>query len=119
MTIVAMATIASAVALASGLTAVGDGKRFQYTPSDIFKGRRDAVLYVWLALSTAFSLARVAILTVHGLKHDWSAHSTEETTILLVQIGTALLITAGHFYIKYELHEPESRVEFLWGKSAS
>ena len=119
MTIVAMATIASAVALASGLAVVGDGQRFQYKPSDILKGRRDAILYVWLALTTAFSLARVAILSVYGLKHSWSVHGTAENTILWVQIGTALLITAGHLYIKHELHEPESRVEFLWCKSAS
>lgn len=116
MSIVAMAAIASALALVSGVAAVGDGSHYDYLPSEIIKGRRDAVLYVWVALSTAFSLTHMIALTLYGFSHGWSVLGSDETLMMWMHTGTSLLLTGGHLYIKSELHEPESRVVYLWGK---
>ena len=115
--LVELATIASAIALVSGIAAVGNGHRFNYETKDILAGRADAVLYVWVTLSSIFALAHLSALVSFGLRFHW--HNRDDTTTLwmLLHTGIAMLLTSAHFYIKHELSDPFSRVAYLWGKN--
>ncbi len=115
--LVEMATIASAVALGSGIAAVGDGQRFDYEPSEIFKGRKDAILYVWVTISSIFSLAHFSCLLNFGLHYHWGMKDSETALWMWIHTGMGALLTGAHFYIKNELHDPINRVAYLWGKS--
>lgn len=114
--LVAVATIASAIALLSGIAAVGDGHRFAYQNADILAGRKDAILYIWVTISSIFSLAHLAVLFNFGLEYHWAYKSAETPIWMLIHTGIASLLTSAHFYIKSELHDPVCREEYLWGK---
>lgn len=111
-----MATIASALALLSGIVAVGNGDRFSYDTPDIWKGRKDAILYVWVTISSIFSLAHFSVLLHYGLVYNWTYRNADTPTWMWIHTGMALLLTSAHFYIKSELHDPNNRVAYLWGK---
>lgn len=114
--LVAVATLASAVALISGIAAVGDGDRFAYNNKDILSGRKDAILYIWVTISSIFSMAHLAVLLKYGLTYHWGFKSADTPVWMCIHTGIAMLLTSAHFYIKSELHDPTCRLEYLWGK---
>lgn len=62
MTVAVLAALTSLLALASGIAAVGSGAKWQFEPRDILKGQQNALLYIWVTLSTIFSLVHTAAI---------------------------------------------------------
>ncbi len=56
--------LANLIAVITGFHAVGDGRTWNFTCKDILRGDLLAKVYVWIVLSTAFSLVHmVGLLT--------------------------------------------------------
>lgn len=113
--LIALAVFASLVSLASGLAAVGDGTRFNYESNDILQGRKDAILYVWVACSTVFALAHCAALLDYGLASGWVVQSASSVKWLWLHTALASLLTAAHVFVRHELADPVKRLAYLWG----
>lgn len=106
-----------ALALASGLLAVGKGTHFTYKIKDIWEGRQSAWLYIWVTGSTIFSLAHFVVLVDYGRENHWMYSNARTPTWMLLHSGMSLLLTSAHFFIKRKLHVVGDET-YLWGPHA-
>lgn len=113
--LVVVATIASALALLSGLLAIGKGHHWNFSKMDILKGRRNAILYVWVTFSSIFSLAHLASLFTYGLDYHWAYRVADTGRWMLIHTGIALLLISAHAYILRSLSREGAGEDFLWG----
>jgi hypothetical protein len=117
MALVVFAAICSVLALVSGFAAVGNGRHFQYNFKDIVNGKRNAILYCWVTLSTMFSLAQSASTVGYALNPKFGVGST----IAVWSITHALmgiLLTTAHAYIYLSLEARGADCdEHFWGKN--
>jgi hypothetical protein len=104
----------SAMALITGIVAVGSGKRWDYEPVDIIKGQRNALLYVWVTFSTMFSLAHTIACIQYAATPEWGVgYSIQKWFSIHAAVG--ILLTAAHIYIHFTLKRRGSGTENLWG----
>jgi hypothetical protein len=113
--LVIVATVASALALLSGLLAIGKGHHWDFKTKDIFSGRRNAVLYVWVTFSSIFSLAHLAQLFTYGLDYHWAYRFADTSRWMIIHTGIALLLISAHLYILRSLSREGAGDDFLWG----
>lgn len=115
MLMVVFAAVCSLLALFSGIAAVGSGRHWQFTPKDILRGKRNALLYVWVTASTIFSLARVTATIGYALNPSLGLGPTVQLWFG-IYAGVALLITAAHAFIYWSLEARKgSEDECVWG----
>jgi hypothetical protein len=115
MPLVIMATIASAFALLSGILAIGKGGHWHFTKMDILNGRRNAILYVWVTLSSMFSLSHLSSLFTFGMEFHWAYRAADTGRWMIIHTGIAMLLISAHFYILASLSRKGSGEDFLWG----
>lgn len=115
MAMVVFAAFCSVLAVFSGIAAIGSGRHWQFTSQDIFRGKRNAVLYCWVTGSTVFSLAHSTATIGYALVPKWGlGPSIEFWFFLHALIG--LLLCAAHAYIYRSLEvRSGSGDEFIWG----
>lgn len=115
MALVVLAAICSVLALVTGFAAVGNGRHFEFHWKDILGGKRNAILYVWVTLSTVFSLAQ----TTSTVGYVIDPRLGTGTLIVAWSITHALfgiLLTAAHAYIYLSLEARGAKCdEHLWG----
>lgn len=121
MTLVPLATACSLIAFLSGIITIGSGRHYQFTPMDILRGRRNAVLYVWVTLSSIFSLAHLISLLDNGIRFHWQYRNDDIARWMCIHIGVAFLLTSAHLFVKHA----QSHIKgpngadldyYLWGK---
>lgn len=115
MVMVVIAAVCSLLAVFSGIAAIGSGRHWKFSNKDIIRGKRNAVLYVWVTLSTVFSLAHSTSIVEYGLHPKWGTTSDIQFWFFLhATIG--LLLCCAHAYIYWSLEVREgSGDEFIWG----
>jgi hypothetical protein len=101
--LVGLATLLSAVSFLSGIAAVGSGRHFQFRTRDIFLGRQNALLYVWVIFSSIFSMGHCTALLRFGLTWHWMWKDGETGMWMALHSFIAALLIAAHFYIKRNL----------------
>lgn len=110
-----MATIASAIALLSGILAIGRGGHWHFTKTDILRGRRNAILYIWVTFSSIFSMAHLASLVTYGMEYDWMYRTYDTGRWMTIHTGIAALLISAHLYILRTLSRDGAGDDFLWG----
>ena len=109
-----LAALCSALAVLSGIAAVGSGNHWHFTCKDILKGRLNAVLYIWVIFSTVFSLAHFAALSTFSLEYGPLYEDTDTTIWMTIHSGFAFLMIAAHFLVRRKLTDGICD-EYLWG----
>ncbi len=117
MALVVFAAICSVLALVTGFAAVGNGRHFQFNCKDIVKGKRNAILYCWVTLSTMFSLAHTTVTVGYVFNPKFGLGGTIQAwSVTHALIG--ILLTAAHAYIYLSLEARGVECdEHLWGNN--
>lgn len=116
MSLVALAATSSLMSFVTGIIAVGTGAHFQFKKMDILRGRRDAILYIWVIFSSIFALAHCASLLDYGLTYDWGYRNPDSARWMIIHTGVGILLTTAHLFIKGDLKGGGSSSIYLWGK---
>lgn len=98
MAVTLVAAVLSLLALASGIAAVGSGAKWQYEPRDILAGKINALLYVWVTLSSVYSLVNTTALLSQVI-NPGAGLSTGDVTRLALDCVISLLLIAAHGFI--------------------
>lgn len=114
MGVVILATLLSFVALCTGIFAVGSGSKWQYARKDILKGRKNAVLYVWVTFSTMFSLAHTAACFQYLITPEWGVGPAIQMWFALHAL-MGILLTTAHIYIHRVMKIDGGSAVYLWG----
>lgn len=114
MIVVIVATIFALAALVTGIVAIGSGTRWQFTPKDIMRGRKNAVLYVWVTLSTMFSLAHFASCFQYAMIPLWGFGAAIQSWFALHAL-VGLILSLAHGYIHLIMEREGATEAFLWG----
>jgi hypothetical protein len=115
MFLVIMATVFSAIALLSGVLAIGSGDHWHFSKMDIWRGRRNAVLYIWVTFSTIFSMAHCASLVEYGTRYHWLYRDYDTGRWMCIHGAIALMLISAHIYILRTLSAVGTGEQFLWG----
>lgn len=112
-----VALACSLLAVASGLKVIGTGRDWQYTPSDIFRGRENALAYIWVTCSTMFSIAHSCVIAfwiyIDGPNLVGATHTSMWMSF---HAGMGLLFTAAHVFVKARFKgERDEAPRYLWG----
>lgn len=108
----------SALAFLSGIAVVGCGQHFQYTIRDLFHGRDNALLYLWITLSTGFSLAHLTVLMNFGFQYDFGYKDASTPVWMAIHAAVGMLFVMAHAYIRSALNDEERQPRYFWGSPA-
>lgn len=118
--LVIVAIALAALAFLTGIGVIGSGKHFEYTIRDLLNGRENAILYLWITCSTAFSLIHLTMLMHYGLTYHFSYLLPESPIWFALHSTVGALFVAAHVYINSALHNGGDREpRYLWGKAAT
>lgn len=115
MFLVYLAAFCAAASFLSGIVVIGSGEAFQYSKRDILRGRRDAILYIWVILSSMFSIAHFASLVDFGITYDWGYRSADTGRWMVIHSCIGLLLTSAHVFLHQDLRGGASGRTYLWG----
>lgn len=111
-----LAIVFSALAFCSGLMVVGRGRHFQYTVGDILHGRDNALLYIWVTLSTMISMAHLTVLMDFGFKYHFGYKDAETPIWMAIHTAFGFIFILAHVYIKRSLAVAQAHPpRYLWG----
>lgn len=116
MTLVYVALCSSLLSFITGIVTVGGGSHFAYSKADILRGRRDAILYIWVTFSSIFALAHCASLFTYGVEYDWGYRHGDTARWMAIHTGVGVLLTSAHLFIRGDLKKGTSCSTYLWGK---
>lgn len=103
--------IMSSIAALTGIFAVGSGSHWQFQIADYFRGKRNAILYLWVTISTIFSILHAGALLQFGLP------SKGHATWMVLHTSIGVLLIAAHLFVASTLAREVGPVDkFLWGK---
>jgi hypothetical protein len=104
--------VMSSIAALTGIFAVGSGRHWQFRIADYFRGKRNAILYLWVTISTIFSILHAGALLQFGLPARGHA------TWLVLHTSMGALLIAAHLFVASTLAKEVGPVDkFLWGKN--
>lgn len=114
MGVVILATLLSLFAFFSGIAAIGSGSKWKYDRKDILKGRKNAVLYVWVTLSSMFSVAHTAACAQYILMPIWGTGPEIQMWFALHAV-IGVLLTSAHLFIHRIMKVDGASDTYLWG----
>jgi hypothetical protein len=115
-----LALIMLSVAALSGIFAVGNGKHWKFEFGDYFRGKRNAILYLWVITSTIFSILHSGMIVTYGISHNWGYTTEEAPTWMALHAFMGVLLTVAHLFVAYTLAmEVGPKDKFLWGRKHS
>lgn len=113
---IAFAVLMSSLAAVSGILAVGSGRHWQFGVLDYFRGKRNAVLYLWVLFSTIFSICHSGVLVEWGMTRDWTVQNASDIKWSLIHATVGLLLTFAHLFVASTLSKEVGPVDkYLWG----
>lgn len=114
--IIALAVLFSSVAAISGILAIGSGRHWQFNVADYFRGKRNAILYLWVTSSTIFSILHAGVLADYGLVYDWGYRTPHSFKWFILHALMGVLLTVAHIFVASTLSKEVGPVDkFLWG----
>lgn len=112
-----LAVLSASLAAISGILAVGSGRHWQFKVADYFRGKRNAILYLWVTASTIFSICHAGVLVEYGLKYDWALRDGAAWKWMIIHAVIGLLLICAHLFVATTLNKEVGPVDkFLWGK---
>lgn len=118
--IVALALIINTIAAITGIIAVGSGKHWDFKVFDYFRGKRNAVLYLWVTLSTITAIYISGIIAEYGMRYDWNLRVSTSWRWFVGHIVVGLLFTFAHVFVATVLAKQVGPVDkYLWGKHSA
>jgi hypothetical protein len=115
--LILLSVILSSIAAVTGILAIGSGRHWQFKVSDYFRGKRNAILYLWVTASTTFSILHAGVLTDYGLAYHWGYRAPDSAKWFLLHAAMGVLLTAAHLFVASTLAKEVGPVDkFLWGK---
>lgn len=116
MTLMIMAILATSLAAISGFVAIGNGQHWHFSLKDIFQGKRNAILYLWVVFSTIFSMCHSGFLVEFSLRNQWQIACSDQAGWMIVHICNGLLLTCAHLFVAVTLAKEVGPVDkHLWG----
>ena len=119
MSLVAVSTIFAMIAVLSGIMAVGNGKHWDFTVADYFRGKRNAILFLWVISSTIFSILHAGAQMDYGIRYDWGYPDSDQWHFywFCLHAIMSMLLTGAHIFVASTLSkEPGPVDKYLWGK---
>jgi hypothetical protein len=112
-----IAILTSTIAAITGICAIGSGRHWQFSIADYFRGKRNAILYLWVTASTIFSILHAGVLADYGFAFDWAYRSPDSAKWFWLHAAMGVLLTAAHLFVASTLAKEVGPVDkFLWGK---
>lgn len=117
---IAFAVLMSSLAAVTGILAVGSGRHWNFNIRDYFRGKRNAILYLWVTFSTIFSILHSGVLVEWGLSQDWSLTNPQAFKWCLIHSTIGFLLVAAHLFVASTLSKEVGPVDkYLWGTKRS
>lgn len=116
MFLLSLAVLAGITGLVSGLSVVGNGSQFDYSRKDLFNGKVNALLYVWVCISTILSMVHLMLISGYIFGSDQTTSDAEFVEATVANIGFGVAFTASHLFIKRQLLNKGLGEKFLWGR---
>lgn len=112
----AIALFFSSVAALSGIFAIGSGRHWQFGVADYFRGKRNAILYLWVIASTIFSICHSGVIAEYGIAFDWAMRTADSWKWMVLHAVMGVLLTCAHIFVAYTLAKEVGPVDkYLWG----
>jgi len=112
---VMLALIMSTLAALTGILAVGSGRHWQFTVGDYFRGKRNAILYLWVTSSTIFSICHSGKIVEYGLRFKWGYQHNDSPVWFALHSAIGALLIAAHLFVASTLSREVGPVDkFLW-----
>jgi hypothetical protein len=105
----------SALAFLSGIAVVGSGRHFHYSIRDLLQGRDNALLYVWITASTAFSMVHFTVLMDYGFHYHFGYKDAESPIWMAIHAAVGALFVMAHAYIRAALNNHDHPPRYFWG----
>jgi hypothetical protein len=113
---VLLSVLTASIAAISGILALGSGRHWQFKVSDYFRGKRNAILYLWVTSSTIFSICHAGVLMEYGLDYDWGYRTPDAVKWFILHAIMGVLLTAAHLFVASTLSKEVGPVDkYLWG----
>lgn len=109
----------AALAFLSGIAVIGSGQHFHYSVRDLFKGRDNALLYLWITCSTAFSLAHLTVLMDFGFHYHFGYKDAETPVWMALHTAVGVMFVMAHCYIRSALNHHDHAPRYFWGEPGS
>jgi hypothetical protein len=107
-----LAVFFSSIAAITGILAVGSGEHWKFTAADYLRGKRNAILYLWVTLSTIFSICHAGALLQFGLPNGG------RVLWLILHSTMGILLIFAHLFVRTTLSKEVGPVDkYLWGVS--
>jgi hypothetical protein len=114
---VAIALMTSSLAAITGILAIGSGKHWHFRFLDYFRGKRNAILYLWVTASTIFSILHSGVIANYGVVYEWSYRNVDTPVWMALHATMGVLLSIAHFFVAYTLAKEVGPVDkYLWGK---
>lgn len=113
-----LSVVTATIAALTGIIAIGSGRHWQFKISDYFRGKRNAILYLWVTASTTFSILHAGVIADYGLQYDWGYHAADSGKWFALHAAMGVLLTAAHLFVANTLAKEVGPVDkYLWGKN--
>lgn len=111
-----LAMLLSSVAAITGILAIGSGRHWQFKLIDYFRGKRNAILYLWVTTSTIFSIVHAGVLAEYGLTYNWGYRTPDSAKWFILHAIMGALLIAAHLFVAFTLAKEVGPVDkYLWG----
>lgn len=114
--LIALAAVLATISALSGIFAVGNGRHWHFTVVDYFRGKRNAILYLWVITSTVFSICHSGVLVEYGLRSNWALSRPDDAVWMTIHTCVGILLTCAHIFVASTLAKEVGPVDkYLWG----
>lgn len=114
---VLLAIIMNVLAALTGIIAVGGGRHWRFTVVDYFRGKRNALLYLWVTGSTIFSLTLSGALISYALRFHWQLRDADAYRWMVIHAVMGVLLILAHLFVATTLSKDSTKFDkYLWGK---
>jgi hypothetical protein len=113
---VQLALVVNSIAAISGILAVGSGRHWDFKIFDYFRGKRNAILYLWVTMSTITAIYVSGVIAQYGIEYGWRLRAPESWPWFIGHISVGLLFTFAHVFVATVLSKQVGPVDkYLWG----
>lgn len=117
MTIIVIALLLAVMSAMSGILAIGSGRHWHFKVWDYFRGKRNAILYLYVTGTTAFSFIHATVIATYGLTYHWTLRSQLSGIWMTLHAAMGIILILAHCFIASTLAKEVGPIDkFLWGK---
>lgn len=114
--IIALTLFLTSLAALSGIYAIGSGRHWAFDIADYFRGKRNAVLYLWVVCSAIFSILHSGAIFTYGITWHWVVQDRQTEIWMAIHATIGILLTLAHLYVAKRLSlEADTNDSYLWG----